>query len=184
MITIDLNNTYGLASSFVDTRKSIGEFYAPQIGGGNRLMRIIIKPHPDPLLYKVYNLSMGPPISNDQVDDKTRLKHCDSSRVFSTVMLFAFTFLEAYPDLHVGLDGSDDLRATLYHSMFISNRKTMDEIFISIGVDWYVKLLRNRADIERTAEGVPHFKPRSEPFDYHRYRHELYSYYLLKQKNK
>jgi len=81
--------------------------------------------------------------------------------------------------MHIGLDGSDDLRATLYHSMFIVNKETMGEYFTSIGVDWYVKLLRNEEDIERTASGEPFFKPRPEAFNYHRTRHDLYRYYML-----
>ncbi|BAV09327.1 hypothetical protein FLA_5375 [Filimonas lacunae] len=36
----------------------------------------------------------------------------------------------------------------------------MDEFFTTIGVDWYVKLLRNEEDIERNSDGTPYFKQR------------------------
>jgi hypothetical protein len=183
MITIDLDNTYSLTSGVIDARISLGEFYTSQLKGSDILIRVIIKPHPDPLLPNVYNLSMGPPVNDDGIDDKIRLKHKDSSRVFSTAVLFALTFLTEFPDMLIGLDGSDDLRATLYHSMFIANRTAMDDFFVSIGVDWYVKLLRNQLDIERTPDGDLLFKPRPETFDYQRTRHDLYRYYMLALKN-
>ncbi len=78
-----------------------------------------------------------------------------------------------------GLDGSDDLRAAMYHSIFLSNRNYLDDYFVSVGVDWYVKLLRNRKDIERNADGEPFFKPIPESFDHSRSRHELYRYYIV-----
>ncbi len=59
----------------------------------------------------------------------------------------------------------------------------MDEYFMTIGVDWYVKLLRNKTDIERDYNGNPFFKPRPEAFDYTRNRHDLYRYYMFQLKD-
>ncbi|SIS71191.1 hypothetical protein SAMN05421788_101766 [Filimonas lacunae] len=160
MIAIDFDKTYKLTNVRLHTNSSIGEFYSPQKNGHETLIRIAITPHPEPLLPKVYNLAMGPPIGEIQVDDMIRLKHRNPDYVFSTAILFALTFLTEYPEMLIGLDGSDDLRATLYHSMFTTNRKTMDEFFTTIGVDWYVKLLRNEEDIERNSDGTPYFKQR------------------------
>lgn len=183
MIKIDFDNTYPLERVEMNPQKSIAEFVSLQINADPVLMRVVIHPHPDPLLVNVYNLAMGPPVKDDSIDDKSRLKHQDSSAVFSTAILFALAFLTEYTDTTIGLDGSDDLRATLYHSMFITNREIMNEYFVPIGVDWYVKLLRNRQEIERTPEGEPFFKPRPEPFDYNRGRHDLYRYYMIKLKD-
>ncbi|UYQ95670.1 hypothetical protein MKQ68_11205 [Chitinophaga horti] len=183
MITIDLNNTYQLTANIINPKISTAEFLAPQLTGCDVLMRLTIIPYPDPYLPRVYNLSMGPPIGRDKVDDRVRLKHRDSSCVFSTAILFALSFLTDYPDSLIGLDGSDDLRAILYHSMFVSNRTTMNKFFTSIGVDWYVKLLQNRSDVERDQLGQALFKPKTESFDYQRDRSELYTYYLLSLKN-
>jgi hypothetical protein len=49
---------------------------------------------------------------------------------------------------------------------------------VPIGVDWYVRLLRNR-DIERDKRGNPLFKPRPEPFDLKRNPIDLYRYYIF-----
>ena len=182
MITIDFDDTYTLVNAEIDQHFSITEFYSPQTGGDSILLRVVIEPHPDPLLADVYNLAMGPPIGERGIDDNVRLRHSDSSKVFSTAVLFALAFLTEYPEMIIGLDGTDDLRATLYHSMFNVNRDHLREYFETIGVDWYVKLLRNQIDIERKPDGSPFFKPRPEAFDYARTRHDLYRYYMFELK--
>jgi hypothetical protein len=121
---------------------------------------------------------MGPLNDDGEIDDLARLKHANSDKLFSTIILFCVAFLDEYPDLIIGLDGSDDLRAILYHSMIVSNREHLSEYFVYVGVDWYVRLLRNREEIERKANGEPFFKPRPEPFDFARSRRDLYRYYL------
>lgn len=56
-----------------------------------------------------------------------------------------------------------EVRAYLYHRMFLTNKEYLEQYFVSVGVDWYVKLLRN-GDVERNADRHPHFKPKPEPF--------------------
>jgi hypothetical protein len=90
--------------------------------------------------------------------------------------------LTEFPEMIIGLDGTDDIRATLYHSMFKVNKENLSEYFETIGVDWYVKLLRNQIEIERKDDGSPFFKPRPERFDYSRSRHDLYRYYMFELK--
>ncbi len=182
MINIDFDDTYNLVKAEIDEQFSITEFYSPQVVGIPVLLRVIIEPHPDPFLKDVYNLAMGPPVGNRGIDDNIRLKHSYSSKVFSTAILFALAFLTEYPEMIIGLDGTDDLRATLYHSMFNVNRERLGEYFETIGVDWYVKLLRNEIEIERKTDGSPFFKPRPETFDYSRTRHDLYRYYMFELK--
>ena len=60
----------------------------------------------------------------------------------------------------------------------------MSEYFDAVGVDWYVKLLRNQQDVERDHDGNPFFKPRPEEFDYTRTRAGLYRYYILQLESK
>ena len=66
--------------------------------------------------------------------------------------------------------------------MFKVNREHLSEFFETIGVDWYVKLLRNQIDIERKKDGSAFFKPRPEAFDYSRDRQDLYRYYMFELK--
>lgn len=184
MFRIDLENVYDILWGEVNSELSIVEFNAPQKMGEPMLMRIRIEPYGDPFLPGVYNLSLGPPDENGKINDQVRLKHYDSGKVYSTVILFALAFLTEYPEASIGLDGSNDIRANLYHSMFLLNRSVMSEYFYAVGVDWYVKLLRNQHDVERDEDGNPFFKPRPEEFDYSRTRADLYRYYILELKSK
>jgi hypothetical protein len=179
MVKIDLGNTYELTSAFLDRENTQMEFVSPQSDGTERVMRVEIKPHPDPLLRGVSNLAMGPLTEEGEIDDQIRLKHKDRVVVYSTLVFCMLGFLNEHPDLLVGLDGSDDLRAAMYHGIFLTNRNYLNNYFVSVGVDWYVKLLRNRKDVERDSQGEPFFKPISESFDYSRSRHELYRYYVV-----
>jgi hypothetical protein len=156
--------------------------FASQLTGGESVQLVVqITPHPDPLLPDVYNLGFGPPDGKGGFDDNVRLKHVDIDKVFSTVLFHALSFLEVNPQLTIGLDGSDDLRARLYHSMFKSNRLYLDEFFIAIGVDWYVRIFRNET-YEQDASGNYIAKPRPEPFDYARQNRDLYRYYMFRLK--
>jgi hypothetical protein len=101
------------------------------------MIQVQIQPHPDELLPSVYNLAMGPLNDDGEIDDLARLKHANSDKLFSTIILFCVAFLDEYPDLIIGLDGSDDLRAILYHSMIVSNREHLSEYFVYVGVDWW-----------------------------------------------
>lgn len=134
--------------------------------------------HPDPLLPDVYNLAFGPKDENDEINDGAKLNHTDTNKVFSTIVLFALTLLHENKFMSIGIDGSNDARAYLYHRMFISNKEEFTEYFTTIGVDWYVRLLRN-GSIETDAEGMPYFKPRPEPFNSDRSTKDLYRYYIL-----
>jgi len=111
--------------------------------------------------------------------DQIKLKHLNVNKVFSTILLFGITFLQGNRDFSIGIDGSDDIRAYLYHRMFRHNIEHLSHFLSIIGVDWYVKLLRNRLDIERDDNGIPLFKPRPETFDMNRKSNDLYRYYIF-----
>lgn len=46
----------------------------------------------DSLLPNVYNLAFGPFNLDGKIDDSINLKHKDSNKVFSTIILFSITF--------------------------------------------------------------------------------------------
>ena len=87
-------------------------------------------------------------------------------------------FLQENPYTSIGIDGSNDVRAYLYHRMFVTNYDYLKNYFFTIGVDWYVKLLRN-GNVELDDKGNYFFKPKPEPFDYQRNSRELYRYYMF-----
>ena len=176
MLTINLDITY--PEIFIAADMSCMLFEAEDIKGYRVLLKIKIEPHPDPLLPGVFNLVFGPLDAAGNIDDKARINHLNPDKTFSTILLFALSYLKSN-QVTIGLDGSDDARAYLYHRMFLTNQSYLKEYFATIGVDWYVKLLRNREDIERDDGGHPYFKPRAEPFDYVRRPVYLYRYYMF-----
>jgi hypothetical protein len=111
MITINFEHTFDPIN--IENDYSRMTFHSPQISGTNELMLVKISPHPDPYLPKVYNLGFGPLNGNGGFRDDIRLKHSDSNRVFSTVLFLGLIFLQVNPELILGIDGSDDLRATM-----------------------------------------------------------------------
>jgi hypothetical protein len=141
-------------------------------------LHVHINKHSDPLLPNVYNLGFGPIGVNGEIDDVIKLNHSNINKVFSTIILFAITFLQENNEMSIGIDGSNEVRAYLYHRMFKSNHDELSEFLITVGVDWYVKLLRN-GTVETDDNGFAFFKPRPEPFDTTRKANDLYRYYLM-----
>jgi len=178
-ITINFDDTYPPQELYDDLSEMT--FLSPQTDGSSVLLVVQIVAHPDPLLPNVYNLGFGPPNGTGGFKDDIRLKHSNLDKVFSTVLFHALSFLEENNNLTIGIDGSDDLRARLYHGIFKSNRNYLCETFIPIGVDWYVRYFRN-GDYEQDADGNPLPKPRPEPFDFERDNKDLYRYYMFRLK--
>jgi hypothetical protein len=178
-VIINFKDTYppvNIGLDFLEMR-----FISPQKDGANRELLVSLKPHSDPELPNVINLGFGPPDDHGGFDDHVKLRHADIHKVFSTVIFHALTFLEINPDLTIGLDGSDDSRATLYQLMFKFNREYLENYFFPIGVDYYVRIFRDNS-YEQDEDGYYIKRPKAEPFNYTRNRHDLYRYYMFRIK--
>jgi hypothetical protein len=175
-ITINFDDTYLPVQIQNDLSKMT--FSSPQIDGSEALIVVIIERLDNPYMPNVYNLGFGPLDGNGGFLDNIRLKHVDIDKLFSTVLFHGLNFLQINPQLTMGVDGSDDLRATTYHLMFKTNRDYLDEFFFPIGVDWYVRIFRD-GHYEADEHGNYIAKPRPEPFDFDRSRHDLYRYYMF-----
>ncbi|MET6996934.1 DUF6934 family protein [Chitinophaga defluvii] len=154
------------------------KFYSILKNGDQVLLKVEIKSLADPLLPNVFNLAFGPSDEEEKIDDQVKLNHSDINKMFSTILLFSLTFLKVNPSVKIGIDGSNDVRAYLYHRMFLTNKNYLNEFFVTIGVDWYVRLLRD-GTVERDHQGLAFFKPKPEPFDYQRTAIDLYRYYMF-----
>jgi len=179
MITLNLDDTilpHYVSHDLMDFR-----FNALQKNGTSLEIIVQIRDIGDPLLPSVYNMGFGPPDGSGSFRDDISLEHSDPSKVFSTVMVLAIAFLERNPSFFIGIDGSDDRRAYLYHRMFRYNSNSLQDTLVLTGVDWYVRLLRS-GDVERDPTGHPYFKPRPEAFDFQRKTSDLYRYYLINLK--
>lgn len=154
MIKINLENTF----EAIYVSSNFDQYIFESQLKNNKIIQLKIKftNIANPLLPNVYNLAFGPFNESGKIDDSINLKHRDSNKVFSTVILFSLTFLKDNPNATIGIDGSDDLRANLYHRMFRYNYKDLQDFIVIIGVDWYVRLLRN-GNIELDIEGLAFF---------------------------
>lgn len=177
MVRIDLENT--IEPHFVSEDLTEYSFNSDlRKGKGIAELHVHIKKHPDPLLPNVYNLAFGPLREDGKINDTIKLEHTDINKIFSTIILFSITFLRNYPDRSVGMDGSNEARAYLYHRIIKSNQKELSDYVVCVGVDWYVRLLRNN-EVEKDDNGFAFFKPRPEPFDCDRSTLDLYRYYII-----
>ena len=181
VVKINIENTFELLTITSDLMEATFNSYDKE--GNSVLLKIIVKPLNYPLLPNVYNLCFGPPKDDGDIDDTAQISHKDRNKLFSTIIVFCLTFLKVNPKITIGLDGSNDVRAYLYHRMFCSNKANLDEYFMTLGADWFVRLMRNN-DVERDEDGHPFFKPKPELFDYQRSANNLYLYYMFYLRNK
>ncbi|KFF07849.1 DUF6934 family protein [Chryseobacterium luteum] len=179
MIKINLEDTYEPISISDDLTEFI--FHSELNSGESKDLYVRFYDYEDPFLPNVYNLAYGPLDEHGKIDDTIKLQHKNINKLFSTIIFFVITFLDTNKDKKIGIDGSDDTRAYLYHRMFISNHEELNDLVVIIGVDWYVKLLRN-GNVERDQYDRALFKPRPEPFDLERKASNLYRYYLIERK--
>ncbi|RYJ44318.1 DUF6934 family protein [Flavobacterium beibuense] len=156
MIIIDLEDT--IMPHYASEDMMNYRIMSPQKDGTQEELIVEIKDINDPLLPNAFNIGFGPPDGNGGFLHKVSLPHVNTNRVFSTVIVLAIAFLQQYPGTIIGIDGSDDRRAYLYHRMFRSNYQALSDILIITGVDWYVRLLRN-GNVETDELGGPYFKP-------------------------
>lgn len=176
IVKVDIADTYELLTITSDLKEAT--FYSYDKEGNPVLLKILIKPLNYPLLPNVNNLCFGPPQDDGIIDDTAQIPHKDLNKLFSTIILFCLTFLQDNPQITIGLDGSNDVRAYLYHKMFCSNKAYLDEYFVALGTDWFVRLLRNN-EYEKDQDGFDYLKPKPEFFDYQRPSRDLYRYYMF-----
>ena len=176
MIKINLDNTF--EAIYVSSNFDQYIFESPLKNDKIIQLKVKFTNIAHSLLPNVYNLAFGPFDITGKIDDSINLRHKDSNKVFSTIILFSIIFLKDNPHVTIGIDGSDDLRANLYHRMFRYNYKDLQDFIVIIGVDWYARLLRN-GSIELDDNGMTFFKPKPEPFDFQRKSSDLYRYYMF-----
>lgn len=141
---IDLENVYRIVAKNADQRASDFDTILTNTKRVRLGIRISRTPHP--LIPNAYNLAFGPIMRNGSIDDKARLSYEDYSRVFSTVLLEAMSFLERHPDNYVGIDGSDNARTYMYYRCIQNNFTYLSSIFTIIGVNYYIRMLRQGED--------------------------------------
>jgi hypothetical protein len=136
------------------------------------------------LMQDVYNLAFGP-LKGRRIDDKAELAHFDYSKVFSTILFNALTYLTKNPTHSVGIDGSDNRRAYLYYHLLQRNFDYLSKYLSMAGLKYYVRITRfgkfqydNPFDFTDIIPGVvPIQKDTELPWDL------MFNYFMFKLKN-
>jgi hypothetical protein len=176
IIAIDFEDVYQLISLAPDFTGAT--FHSFDRNGKPVLLMVLLKLVDNSLLPGVHNLAFGPINEDGSIDDQVRIKHNDSGKLFSTILLFCLKFLQKTPGAKIGLDGSCDTRAKFYHRIFINNKNYLGDYFVALGIDWCVRLLRD-GKVELDSFGNPLFRLRPELFDYQRTTKDLYRYCMF-----
>lgn len=183
MVKVDFDDIY--IPDYISADRQYVKFKAEVqtiFGVESKELHILIVKHPDPNLEDVYNLAFGPLNDEGLIDDTARIKHIDVKKLFSTLIFMGMHFLYVNKNAYIGIDGSSETRAYMYHRMFSLNFDDLRDSLNLIGVDWYVRLLRSKEDVERDDNGNPFYKPRPEVFDKKRKSNDLYRYYMYSLK--
>jgi hypothetical protein len=139
-VTIDFNNTYEIEPVSDDLRVST---FNTQLADGEEIpLQVEISSESHELLPSVYNLAFGPTDEKGKINDKAEIAHVDHSKVFSSILLAALTYLTDHPEQYLGIDGSNDARAYLYYRYLQRNFDYLDQFFEMYGLKYYVRITR------------------------------------------
>lgn len=137
---IDFNGCYEIGNVSKDLRSC--SFNSVLTDGVSVPLSVRISENEHQFMPDVYNLSFGPLNKLGDIDDDVRMKHSDYSRVFSTIVFAAMTFLTGNPARLLGIDGSNNARAYLYYRCMLNNFEYLNQYFRMYGVNYYFRALR------------------------------------------
>ena len=137
---IDFDNIYTIKPVEGDFKTN--SFKTELAGGMLADMHVEVSSEPHELFANVYNLVFGPLDKNGRIDDSIKLTHADYSKVFSTILFDARTWLLRNPNYYIGIDGSSNARAYLYYRFIQRNYDYLNTYFNMYGVKYYVRITR------------------------------------------
>ncbi|MGE7773931.1 DUF6934 family protein [Chitinophaga sp. NPDC101104] len=157
-------------------------FVAELVNEDIAVMRICFDQHETGLAFDVFNLTFGPVNSSGAINILAKIRHEHLNRLFSTILLQIVHFLQRHPGATVGMDGSTEGRAYLYHRIFLTNESYINRYCEALGMDWYVRWLRS-GEFARHGDGYYHMRPIVENIPSERKATDMYRYYLVRLKD-
>jgi len=132
----------------------------------------------------LYNLAFGPLDRKGEIDDSIELQHKDYSKVFSTILSEAYAYLVNHPGHSLGIDGSDNRRAYLYHRLIKGNFEYLEQYFKLHGMKYYVRISRFGKQQYENPFDFNDVHPELVPLDKETLMNtgSLYNYYVFKLK--
>ncbi len=182
-IKIDFENVYELEEISSDLKFS--EFRTRLQNGEESLLKIRVSDDEHDLLPNVYNFAFGPHDRQGLINDRAELSHVDYSKVFSTILLSALSYLKRYKNHYLGVDGSENNRAYFYYRAMMRNFDYLDRHFNMYGIKYFVRISslgKNQYDNPFDFEDI---KPESYKItsEHHISQHSMYNYFIFGLKN-
>lgn len=143
-VKLNFDDCYDIIESRPDLK--LHRFKTVLKNGSEATLGISISENSHPFLPEVYNLAFGPIDKNNNIDDSVKLTHENLSKVFSTIVFTALTFLTENPNTYLGIDGSNNARAFMYYRCINNNFDYLSQYFTLLGVNYYVRILRRVND--------------------------------------
>ena len=123
-VKIDFDNVYELEDVSPDLKLS--SFNTRLENADEVPLKIKVSSNSHKLLPNVYNLAFGPLNKQGRINDRAVLAHNDYSKVFSTILFSALTYLKKNTHHYLGVDGSGNNRAYFYFRAMIRNFDYLD----------------------------------------------------------
>jgi hypothetical protein len=139
-VKIDFEEVY--TSDIISDDSRINIFTTELQSGTTKSLKVAISNEVHELIPNTYNLSFGPIKADGNINDKVRLTHSNYSKVFSTILFGAYSYLRRNPDHLIGIDGSDNNRAHLYYKFIHRNYDYLNQYFDIYGIKYYVRISR------------------------------------------
>jgi hypothetical protein len=183
-VTIDFNNTYDIDPLSEDLR--VSTFNTELADGQEIALRVEISSEAHELLPSVYNLAFGPTNEKGKIDDKAEIAHADYSKVFSSILLAALTYLTDHPKQYLGVDGSNNARAYLYYRFLQRNFDYLDQFFEMYGLKYYVRITRFGKNQYDNPFDFKDIQPMIARITKNQFIHPsfMYNYFILRLKSK
>ena len=116
MIQVDFEDTYAVTNC--DEELMSATFVAELVNEDIAVMKICFDQYETGLAFDVFNITFGPVNSSGAINVLAKIRHEHLDRLFSTILLQILYFLKRHPSATVGMDGSTEARAYLYHRIY------------------------------------------------------------------
>lgn len=182
LLKLNFDEVYDVMPVSDDFNKST--FTTELTDGSTTPLHIEISNKTHKLKPDLFNLAFGPLDQRGEINDSAELEHRDYSKVFSTILSEAHSYLINHPGHSLGIDGSDSRRAYLYHRLIKGNFEYLCKYFNLYGMKYYVRITRFGKEQYENPFDFEDVHPELKPLEKEAFMNtkSLYNYYVFKLK--
>ncbi len=182
LLKINFDDVYNTAP--VSPELNASTFITELADGSTAHLGIEISNKAHELEPDLFNLAFGPLDRRGEIDDSVKLEHLNYSKVFSTILSEAHSYLINHPGHSLGIDGSDNRRAYLYHRLIKGNFEYLNQYFKLFGMKYYVRITRFGKQQYENPFDFKDVHPELTPLEKEAFMNtkSLYNYYVFSLK--